>query len=233
MLRFCLIARHNTWCLPLMQALPEWRVEIDRFEDLAALPPSTSLTRYNLFLWDGKTHLSDPLAPRTLARNLPEQTPHLALLDSPSAAQTIEWLQAGVDRCVHSAMNTEVLGATLRALTRRKQGLCCSSIQYGGLVFNHHTLLATLDGKELKLPWREAQVLGVFLQHVGQIIPKEKFLHVLNHDAWGLQDCVVGVYIHRLRKRLSSNFLPLQTIKGCGFFLKPYQDHPRDLLRMA
>ena len=112
--------------------------------------------------------------------------------------------------------------AVARALTRRKQGMTASVSHYGELSFNHVTQPAHVLGVAVALTCREAQVLDILLKRVGQIIPQTRFIQDLALGNMDLNTTVAEVYIHRLRKKISHDILPIRNIKRCGYFLPRY-----------
>jgi DNA-binding response OmpR family regulator len=62
----------------------------------------------------------------------------------------------------------------------------------------------------------------VLLRRVGQIISKEDFVQEMAPDNMELNSSAIEVYIHRLRKKVSTELLPIRNIKRCGYFLRKY-----------
>jgi DNA-binding response OmpR family regulator len=148
----------------------------------------------------------------------------LALVPDQHMAFVPDLLDAGFDRCLPVSLNEAIFCAVVRALTRRRQGMMASVCHYGALSFNHATQQACVAGVALDLTPREAQVLDILLKRVGQIIPKERFLHDIDPDNMALNTTAAEVYIHRLRKKISHDLLPIRNIKRCGYFLPRYVD---------
>jgi two-component system, OmpR family, response regulator len=133
-------------------------------------------------------------------------------------------LDAGFDRCLPETVEATCLCAEIRALTRRNQGMLVSVSHYGALSFDHATQRAYVSGVAVDLTVREAQVLDILLKRVGQIIPKESFLQDIAPDNMAMNTTAAEVYIHRLRKKISHDLLPVRNIKRCGYLLPRYVD---------
>jgi DNA-binding response OmpR family regulator len=118
------------------------------------------------------------------------------------------------------------LAALVRALLRRRQGLCSSVSFYGDLEFNHATKKSWLKSVALNLTPREAQILDLLLRRVGQIVLTEDFLAEIDPHSQRLAKSTIHVYVHRLRVRVSSNILPIRNIKRNGYFLEKYRQAP-------
>ncbi len=134
-------------------------------------------------------------------------------------------LDMGYDRCLNESFDEEHLAALVRALLRRRRGLCLTVSFYGDLEFNHTTKLSLLKSTALQLPIREAQILSLLLRKVGQIVPTEEFLAEIDPLSNRMSKSTIHAYIHRLRNRISSNILPIRNIKRSGYFLKKYIQH--------
>lgn len=148
----------------------------------------------------------------------------LALVPDHHMVFAPDLLDAGFDRCLPESLNEAIFCAEVRALTRRRQGMTASVCHYGALSFNHATQQACVSGVALDLTPREAQVLDIMLKRVGQIIPKERLLQDIAPDNIALNTTAAEVYIHRLRRKISHDLLPVRNIKRCGYFLPRYVD---------
>ena len=152
----------------------------------------------------------------------------LALVPDQHMAFAPDLLDAGFDRCLAISADEAIFCAVVRALTRRRQGMTVSVCHYGMLSFNHVTRQACVAGVAIDLTPREAQVLDILLKRVGQIIPKERLIQAIAPDNVTLNTTAAEVYIHRLRKKISHDLLPVRNIKRCGYFLPRYVD-PSDI----
>ena len=153
---------------------------------------------------------------------LREATPSIAIVTDQQADDAVHLLDAGVDRFLVEPFDEQHFGAVVRALMRRRQGHVSSVTQYGGLSFDHGLKQLHVHGEAVDLTTREAQVMDVLLRRVGQIISKEEFVQDMDPDNMELSNSAIEVYIHRLRKKVSPEVLPIRNIKRCGYFL------PRD-----
>ena len=152
----------------------------------------------------------------------------LALVPDHHMAFAPDLLDLGFDRCLPVSWDGAIFCAEVRALTRRRQGMTASVCHYGPLSFNHATQQACISGVALDLTPREAQVLDILLKRVGQIIPKERLIQDIAPDNMTLNTTAAEVYIHRLRKKISHDLLPVRNIKRCGYLLPRYVD-PSDI----
>ncbi|WP_310614463.1 winged helix-turn-helix domain-containing protein [Limnohabitans sp.] len=151
---------------------------------------------------------------------LREATPSIAIVTDKQANDAVHMLDAGVDRFLVQPFDEQHFGAVVRALIRRRQGHVSSVTRYGNLSFDHGLKQLHIQGAAVDLTTREAQVMDVLLRRVGQIISKEEFVQEIDPDNIDLNSSAIEVYIHRLRKKISNDMLPIRNIKRCGYFLK-------------
>lgn len=151
---------------------------------------------------------------------LREATPSIAIVTDQQANDAVHMLDAGVDRFLVQPFDEQHFGAVVRALMRRRQGHVSSVTRYGNLSFDHGLKQLHIQGAAVDLTTREAQVMDVLLRRVGQIISKEEFVQEIDPDNIDLNSSAIEVYIHRLRKKISNDMLPIRNIKRCGYFLK-------------
>jgi two-component system OmpR family response regulator len=151
----------------------------------------------------------------------------LALVPDNHMAFASALLDTGFDRCLPVSLDDATLCAVVRAMTRRKQGMTASVSHYGALSFNHVNRQAQVLGVAVDLTLREAQALEILLKRVGQIISKERFIQDIAPDNMAFNTTAAEVYIHRLRKKISHDILPVRNIKRCGYFLPRYV-HPSE-----
>jgi DNA-binding response OmpR family regulator len=154
---------------------------------------------------------------------LRDATPSIAIVTDAQANEALHLLDAGVDRFLVEPFDEQHFGAVVRALMRRRQGHVSSVTQYGHLSFDHGLKQLQVDGAVVELTTREAQVIDVLLRRVGQIISKEEFVQDMDPDNMELNSSAIEVYIHRLRKKVSAEVLPVRNIKRCGYFLPRFK----------
>lgn len=153
---------------------------------------------------------------------LSDTTPSIAIVTHQHANDAVHLLDAGVDRFLVEPFDEQHFGAVVRALVRRRQGHVSSVTQYGHVSFNHGFQQLFVHGAEVDLTTREAQILDVLLRRVGQIVSKEEFVQEIAPNNIDLNSSAIEVYIHRLRKKVSGELLPIRNIKRCGYFLKRF-----------
>ena len=206
----------------IKRALPHSNSRLTVFEDLSELRAMRSGEKFELMVVQHPHANVDEAVCDSYRQLLPKHTPTIAIISDEHRECSVALLNLGIDRCLPRSFDESHFSAVVRALTRRNQGLMTSVSQYGPLSFNHATKRVSILEREVDLTMRETQVLEIFLKKVGQIIAKEDFIEAMNLDDINLNKSVVEVYVHRLRKKIRSELLPIRNIKRCGYFLRRY-----------
>jgi len=80
-----------------------------------------------------------------------------------------------------------------------------------------------VDGQEVELSPREYNVLMVLASQPQRVISKSQILqHLADHDlrAADLNDAAIEVIVHRIRKKLESASLQIETVRGFGYVMR-------------
>lgn len=131
-------------------------------------------------------------------------------------------LDSGADDYLTKPFKTAELLARLRVLSRRKGELMVSStLAYGDIEVNPHTLFIYCNKKSFKLTLKEMQLLELFIETKNTTLSKSKIIEKI----WGFDsnadDHYAEVYISFLRKKLLQlhSKVSIQTIRGIGYKL--------------
>jgi DNA-binding response OmpR family regulator len=84
--------------------------------------------------------------------------------------------------------------------------------------------VAVLDSKYIVLTRKEYELLALFVQHAGEIVPRASLLlRVWGYGA-GIRTRTLDVHVRRLRKKLGAYAGQyLETIFGVGYRFQPFQ----------
>jgi DNA-binding response OmpR family regulator len=223
MIKLALATSCEVLARKVSRALSGFESVVSRHQAWSALPSARELKSFDLIVVHHQDEGWNDEMQTRYERNLPSSTPAMAIISDQHLECSVPLLNAGIDRCLPESFDESHFSAVVRALTRRRHGLASSVGQYGGVSFNHETKQTWMHDKEIELTKREAQVLDILLKRVGQIVPKEDFIEEMGPDNFDLNACAVEVYIHRLRKKIKSEYLPIRNIKRCGYFLRRFE----------
>jgi len=92
------------------------------------------------------------------------------------------------------------------------------------LTVNFDHRVAVLDSECIVLTRKEYELLALFVQHAGEIIPRGALLFRVWGYGAGIRTRTLDVHVRRLRKKLGSYADQyIETIFGIGYRFQPYQ----------
>ena len=148
----------------------------------------------------------------------------VVLLPFDRRSETVEWLDAGADRCVALPCQPALLAALLRSLHRRSFALDCGISQFASLSFDHAAMTLFCDEHRVALTHREAQVMSVLMQRVGKMVSNHEIsLHMAPGESCALRPAAVQLYVHRINRKIEHYGLLVNCVKqvGYGLAIKP------------
>lgn len=222
MLEIALVNCSDELAQKISHALPHVNLCTARYECLSQIPSANGKKNFELIILHYSCECVDETLNQIIEQHLPHTTPAIAVISENHPEFSVPLLNLGIDRCLPESFDVSHFSAIVRALVRRKHGLISSVSQYGTLSFSHETKRVWITGKEVELTKREAQVLDILLRRVGQIISKTDFIEEMDPNKVELNASAVEVYIHRLRKKINNEHLPIRNIKRCGYFLRRF-----------
>lgn len=90
-------------------------------------------------------------------------------------------------------------------------------LEYKGLQVDTRQKICKVDGKEIKMPRKEFEILLTLLSHRGQVFTREELLHLIWPDEVIVLDRVIDVNITRLRSKLGVYGKNIVTRPGYGY----------------
>ena len=130
-------------------------------------------------------------------------TPIIMLTARTSLADKVTGLDSGADDYMTKPFQPAELLARLRALTRRQGEVVVETLEFGDLTLDLSNYDLRCNGKEVRLSYKEYEVLHLLISNAGRTLPKETLIS----RVWGVEsdagDNNVEAYISFLRKKLS------------------------------
>lgn len=149
------------------------------------------------------------------------KTPVLLLTAKSEIDDRVEGLDAGADDYLTKPFAMKELLARVRALTRRREEVVDSSLEFGNVSLDRLTFQVTTPNGSVKLGNKDFQMLEMLITNPGQIISVDQFMDKI----WGYDSeaelNVVWVYISNLRKKLKSlgADITIKAHRGIGYSL--------------
>ncbi|WP_251551525.1 response regulator transcription factor [Neobacillus muris] len=144
----------------------------------------------------------------------------LMLTAKDSVQDRINGLDSGADDYLVKPFEIDELLARLRALSRRNYApIVEDQVQIGDLILNRQSHMVRSGNHEMSLSPREFQLLDLFVQNKGQVLPREVILERI----WGLDADVtlktIDATVKLIRKKLGKlgKSSVLQSVRGVGY----------------
>jgi two-component system OmpR family response regulator len=146
--------------------------------------------------------------------------PVLILTALDGVSDRVRGLDAGADDYLAKPFDLAELEARVRALTRRGMSGGATLVHHGALKYDQVGRIVSLNGAPLELSAREITLLEVFLQRPGRLVSKEQLVSHLCEWGEEVSPNAIGVYVHRLRKKLEPGGVRIVTVRGVGYSLE-------------
>jgi DNA-binding response OmpR family regulator len=147
--------------------------------------------------------------------------PVILLTAMAEVADRVEGLDLGATDYVTKPFAFAELLARIRARLRESGEGSETSLEAGGIRLDLLTREATRDGRAVRLPDRESELLAFLMRHAGRACSREEILAAVwdyDHDP-GTN--VVQVYVGYLRRKLGrpGSPAPIETVRSVGYRL--------------
>jgi|TARA_B110000259_G_scaffold133117_1_gene150157 two-component system response regulator QseB len=151
-------------------------------------------------------------------RARPDHTPVLILSARDSAAHRVQGLDLGADDYLTKPFDLDELKARLRVLERRRAGISSNTLRLGKLEIDVNAMLVTWEQRPVDLQPYEFKLLRKLAENPSQIFSRGQLEEALYGWGEGVESNAINVYVHNLRKKLSSDVI--RTIRGIGFSIQ-------------
>ena len=149
-----------------------------------------------------------------------QRLPVLILTARDAVADRVSGLNLGADDYLTKPFDLQELEARVRALIRRGQSGENGELRQGELRMDIAGRRVFISEKPIDLSAREFGVLEVLALRAGKVVTKEQLAEKLCGWDEEVGDNAIEVYVHRLRKKLTSTDVSIRTIRGLGYLLE-------------
>lgn len=144
--------------------------------------------------------------------------PVLILTARDLISQKLEGFNLGCDDYLVKPFDLEELNARIKSLTRRSKGNASSVIKVANVELNDLSHQVLKENQVVDFTAKEFLILKILMENAGKVISKTSLEESLYSWEDGLESNALEVYIHNIRKKLSTNFI--KTIRGVGYIVE-------------
>jgi two-component system OmpR family response regulator len=146
--------------------------------------------------------------------------PVLLLTARDDIQDRVRGLEIGADDYLVKPFAAPELVARLKALVRRGNPRTVD-LQMGGLLLDPLSRRATVNGQLVELSAREWAVLEYLIRNASRVVSKQQIIDAIL--PWGEEMTLnaVEVYVSRIRTKIMSAGVSINTIRGFGYMLEP------------
>lgn len=156
------------------------------------------------------------------ARQNGNTVPILMLTARDTSADRVAGLDQGADDYLVKPFDFPELLARLRALQRRSPALQSTCLAIGDLVLEPATREVSVGTKILRLTNIELGILELLMRRSPQVVSRRSIaLHAWPEEADALGSNTIDVHLARLRAKLVSGGVSIETMRGVGYRIIP------------
>lgn len=192
---------------------------IDHAEDLSAAQACIDAADYDLILLDIMLPDGDGRDFLARHRRAENRTPVIVLTARSQVSDRVGLLDLGADDYITKPFDFSELEARCRAVLRRQGGVANNSRAFNQVILDSTSGAILIAGESHPLRNRELRLLEVFFASPEQIFSKSHLMDRLFSFAEEVSENAIEVYIARLRKKLESSGVKIETVRGLGYRL--------------
>ena len=153
-------------------------------------------------------------------RSMPEtkKLPIILVTAKTSEIDKVKGLDLGADDYLVKPFGMMEMVSRVRAVLRRCQKARSDTVLYAGNVcLNTDQRTVTADGEEVRLTYKEFEVLKLFMEHPGTVFTRDRlFSEVWGEDFVG-ETRTVDMHIRTLRQKLGESGAMIETVRNVGY----------------
>lgn len=172
------------------------------------------LKKYNLILLDIMMDGMNGVEMAEILKKQPDTSgiPIIFLTARDSDEDMVSGLNLGADDYIAKPYSIKNVLARIAAVLRRT-----APVKLQGIHCDRATLVCTVDGRQVKLPRKEFELLALFLENPGRIFTREEILDRIWPQHSIIIDRSIDVHITRLRGKISPYGKNIVNRSGYGY----------------
>ncbi len=146
------------------------------------------------------------------------EVPIIMLTAKGDESDELNGFDLGVDEYISKPFSPKILVARVEAILRRSNSLTAGEVmEAGGIELDIAAHEVKIDGKTIKLSFKEFELLSYFVMNQGVALSREKILNnVWNYDYFG-DARTIDTHVKKLRNKLGEKGEYIKTIWGMGY----------------
>lgn len=180
----------------------------------AEMALSLDLKKYDLILLDIMMDGMSGVEMAEVLKKRPDTSdiPIIFLTAKDSDDDMVSGLNLGADDYISKPYSIKNVLARIAAVLRRT-----APRKHQGISCDRATLVCTVDGKQIKLPKKEFELLALFLENPGRIFSREELLDRIWPQQSVIIDRSIDVHITRLRGKITPYGKNIVNRSGYGY----------------
>ncbi len=147
------------------------------------------------------------------------KVPVLILTVRDDVDDRVRGLDLGADDYLTKPFHLFELEARVRALIRRAHAHASATLVHGRVRLDTEARRLYCEGQPMELTSKEFAVIELLMLRAGRVVTKQQILDNLYGWEEGSSSNTIEVFIHRLRRKLESTGLDIQTVRGMGYLI--------------
>lgn len=152
-----------------------------------------------------------------------EDLPVIIITARDNVEDRIHGLDLGANDYLVKPFDFRELEARMRAAMRKTHWRNQVEIEFGSLCLNTNSGVLSLSGQQIDLTPKEAVVLKTLMARQGRVVTKRQLIEQLSDWIDESSENAVEIIVHRLRKKLESANVLVNTVRGFGYVLEAKQ----------
>lgn len=148
------------------------------------------------------------------------EMPVIVITARDSIQDKINGLDAGANDYLVKPFDFQELDARMRALLRKSTWHTRVEIEFCALRLNTNNGLLTLEDQQMDLTPKETIVLKSLMARAGRVVTKRQIMDQVSDWVDTSSENAVEIIVHRLRKKLESANVVINTVRGFGYILE-------------
>lgn len=144
-------------------------------------------------------------------------------------ADRVVALDEGADDYLVKPFDLRELEARMRAVVRRHSGTTTSRIEIGNVTIDIAAQSIVAAGQRVELTRREFRLLELLILNLGQVVARERLMDQLFGYENAVNPNALELYVSRIRRRLKSSSLRIETVWGTGYVAKIDHERPSEI----